>query len=136
MQKRNLERLGGHILSNLAHKLQQQQQERHAHQTQPIPQPNKKIRPSRLTPGEKVLGLLFALFITFLCVNLISNHSSIYQANKDIQQVESEIAQQQRKNQDLENQVSELSRYERIMAKAKELGLKLDENNVKVVEEY
>lgn len=119
-------------MSNLAHKLQQQPQRQV--QKQPVPQP-KKIRFSQLTPGEKFLGLLFALFITVLCVNMVSNFATTYQVNKDIQQLETEIAQQERKNQDLGNQVSELSRYERIMAKAKELGLKLDENNVKVVEE-
>ncbi|HWO77856.1 MAG TPA: cell division protein FtsL [Bacillus sp. (in: firmicutes)] len=119
-------------MSNLARKLQQQQQ---IHvQPQPKHQPSKKIRPGKLTPVEKILGLVFALFLTVLSAQLIASSAGLYQINKDIGQLESEIIQQERKNQDLENQVSELSRYERIMEKAKELGLKLDENNVKLVE--
>lgn len=38
-------------------------------------------------------------------------------------------------NNDLKLQVSELSTYERILEKAKELGLNLKEKNVKVVEQ-
>ena len=121
-------------MSNLARKLQQQQQHQSHVQPQPKHQPSKKASPGRLTPVEKILGLVFALFLTVLSAQLISSSAGLYQINKEIGQLESEITQQERKNQDLENQVSELSRYERIMAKAKELGLKPDENNVKLVE--
>ena len=40
-----------------------------------------------------------------------------------------------KKNNDLNVQVSELSSYERIWAKASELGLTLVDNNVKVVQD-
>ena len=42
--------------------------------------------------------------------------------------------EQQKVNSDLEVQVSELSTYERIWEKAKQLGLTLNEDNVKGVE--
>ena len=38
-----------------------------------------------------------------------------------------------KQNNELKLQVTELSAYDRIWTKAKELGLKLNENNVKVV---
>lgn len=120
-------------MSNLARKLQQEQQQ----QTQHVNHAPKKIKvkTSWLSPGEKVLGLAFCAVVCFGAVHIISNEAAIYEVNKDIQQNKVAIEEQTRVNNDLEMQVSELSTYERIWAKAKELGLTLNENNVKVVQD-
>lgn len=119
-------------MSNLARELQQQQQQ----QRQEVVQPSKaKGEKLWLTPGEKLLGVAFAGMVCFGSVHMISNQSQIYQENKAIQEVQSSIKQQQKVNSDLQVQVSELSTYERIRDKAKQMGLVQNENNVKVVQE-
>jgi len=115
-------------MSNLARNYEQQQR------TEEKVQIQVKIKKSWLTPGEKIIGVAFAGLICFGAVHLISNQAEIYELNKDIQTVEAKVEEQQKVNGDLEVQVSELSRYERIYEKAKELGLVLNENNVKVVQ--
>lgn len=117
-------------MSNLARKLQQEQQQRVAEAPK-----KKKIKQSWLTPGEKLLILIFGLAICFGGTQVVTSHAAIYELNKDIQVLEASIQDQTKVNNDLEVQVSELSTYERIWAKAKELGLMLNENNVKVVQD-
>jgi cell division protein FtsL len=118
-------------LSNLARKYQQQ------NQAEPTVQERSKIktRKSILTPGEKIIGLAFAGLVCFGAVQIISNQTEIYQVNKDIQDVQDSIKEQQKVNSDLQVQVKDLSNYDRILQKAKKMGLVLNENNVKVVQE-
>ncbi|MFP7296031.1 cell division protein FtsL [Neobacillus niacini] len=118
-------------MSNLARKFQQQQQvERTVHERTIV-----KTKKHWLTPGEKIIGVVFTGLVCFGAVNLISNQAEIYQVNKDIQEVQTSINEMQKVNNDLQVQVSELSTYERIWEKAKQMGLVLNENNVKVVHE-
>ncbi|HEY2421468.1 MAG TPA: cell division protein FtsL [Neobacillus sp.] len=117
-------------MSNLARKYQEQQQIE-----QPVRKHSNGIdRKYWLTPGEKIMGLVFAGMVCFGAVHLISNQAEIYQVNKDIQGVQTSIKELQKTNSDLQVQVSELSTYERIWDKAKKMGLSLNENNVKVVQ--
>ncbi|RLQ95836.1 cell division protein FtsL [Falsibacillus albus] len=88
-----------------------------------------------ITPGEKILGILFVAFICIVAVRMVSTQASIYGVNKHIQDVESTIHEQKKSNNDLEMQISELSRFERIKKEANKLGLKLNEDNVKVVDQ-
>ncbi|MDZ5470694.1 cell division protein FtsL [Bacillus sp. 31A1R] len=121
-------------MSNLARKLQQEQEQVQQTQYQTVQAP-KKSNKFKLSPGEKVLGLTFCAIVCYGAVTIIGNQSDIYQVNKDIQSTKVAIQEQTRANNDLEMQVSELKTYERIWAKAKELGLKLSEDNVKVVQD-
>ncbi|MGM7635937.1 cell division protein FtsL [Bacillus sp. Hm123] len=86
------------------------------------------------TPGEKILFLLFALTICFMGAQIISTQTAVYEVNTEIQQIENKVKEQQRVNNDLKVQVSEESTYEKIWKRAKELGLNLSEQNVKVVQ--
>lgn len=120
-------------MGNLARKLQQEQQ----HQQQQ--KQNKAIEKAKrnrfgFSPGEKILGMTFCAALCIGAVQVISNQAAIYEINKDIQVTSTQITSQEKVNADLAMQVEELSTYERIWAKAKELGLKLNENNVKVVQ--
>lgn len=120
-------------MGNLARNIQHQQQREVKEEIQKQQRTEKKSL-LWLTPGEKVLGLAFAGMVCFGAIHIISNQSHIYQVNKQILQVQSSIKEQQKVNSDLNVQVSELSTYERILAKAKKMGLVLNENNVKVVQ--
>lgn len=116
-------------MSNLARKIQQQQQEKETIQNTSTV----KIKKYWLTPGEKIIGVMFAGMVCFGAVHIIANQSQIYQVNKGIQETGSSIDEQKKEINDLKVQVSELSQYSRIEEKAKKLGLSLNPNNVKVV---
>jgi cell division protein FtsL len=121
-------------MGNLARKLQQEQQQK---QQQKQEQSRDTVRKKSFgfSPGEKILGLTFCAAICFGSVQIISNQAAIYEINAEIQETSRIIQNQKKVNADLAMQVEELSTYERIWAKAKELGLKLNENNVKVVQD-
>ena len=118
-------------MSNLARQVMPQE----THEKKQSIHIHKGKRRAFITPGEKVLSLVFVLFVCFMAVKIISVQASIYDVNKDIQTTQQSIKEQDKANKDLKMQISELSRYERVWEKAKGLGLKLDDKNVKVVEE-
>lgn len=117
-------------MSNLARKLQQEQQQRTVQSPVRVPVKKQGI----LTPGEKVMMFVFGVMVCFGATFMVSKQAAIYEVNKDIQLIESSIQEQQKVNSDLEVQVSELSTYERIKKVTEKLGLTLNENNVKGVE--
>lgn len=121
-------------MSNLARKLQQEQQMQQEQKQKITGKKQRKEGFFWLSPGEKVLGMVFCATVVFGAVNMISNHASIYEVNKDIQATSIQIQEQAKVNRELEMQIGELSTPERINAIAKQLGLKLNENNVKVVQ--
>ncbi|WP_053366106.1 cell division protein FtsL [Bacillus sp. FJAT-27245] len=118
-------------MSSLARNLQEQ----HSQQRQQAAQPERrKALRQRVTPGEKLIWAIFAALLFFGAVQIVSAQSEVYKVNKDIQEMKASIKEHEKANSDLKVQVKELSNYDRIMAKARELGLMLNENNVKVVQ--
>ncbi|CAH0346886.1 cell division protein FtsL [Bacillus sp. CECT 9360] len=117
-------------MSSIAKRIQEQQQSEQQKTVQTV-----IIHKTKISFGELVLLCALALAIAFAGVKIISNQSAIYQTNKEIQQTEASIDEQIKVTNDLAVQVDELSTYERIWKKAAELGLMLNENNVKVVQE-
>ncbi|MEH7234871.1 cell division protein FtsL [Bacillus sp. JJ1562] len=118
-------------MGNLAYKVRQTED----YQPNQTPKTQTTIRKKfRFTLGEKVLGILFSSAVILCAIHIISNQVSIYHTNIEIQQVEASISQQTKTNSDLYVQVQELSEYERLWEKARELGLNLNQNNVKVVQ--
>ncbi|MGD6816277.1 cell division protein FtsL [Metabacillus sp. 84] len=120
-------------MSNLAVKVNQRSQEQtkrrqHQHtETQAVPV--KRRLP--ITLGERVLLVLFVLGLAAAGVQLISSSVASYQSSIEVQKLEAQVEAQTKKNSDLSVQVTELSNYDRLMSKAKEMGLKLDKDNVK-----
>ncbi|HSJ37190.1 MAG TPA: cell division protein FtsL [Planococcus sp. (in: firmicutes)] len=86
-----------------------------------------------ITKGEKVLYLSFLAVFVMCALLVLQNQAAIQATTHEIQTIEKDVSEIQKQNTDLSVQVSELSTYERIWAKAKEQGLKLNEQNVKVV---
>ena len=96
----------------------------------PMPQRKKK---AKITAGEKLIIFAVVLIAVTLCVSSLHMQGQIQQTSMEVQQLNNEITKVQNENVDLKIQVGELSRYERILQKAQELGLTLNEKNVKVV---
>jgi len=121
-------------LANVAYKVNEQHIQYQPQQPQKAPKTlTKKKR--RITLGERVLWLGLAAATVWGSVEIVSNQASLYSVNAEIQGLEKNVDSQTRVNKELKQEVTELSTYERIWAKAKELGLDLNENNVKVVQE-
>jgi cell division protein FtsL len=71
--------------------------------------------------------------ITGIAVMNLNVQSSINSASVEMQKTENNIDEIKKQNSELSMEVSELSTYDRIWKKAKAMGLKLNEKNVKVV---
>ena len=115
--------------------MQPQQQPQYEPQ-QPSVKPSKEIvkQPKkRFTLFEKCLFLLFIVVFAYFAVSILHTQGELQTMSMEIQKIETEIQEVSNQNVDLKVRVSELSTYERIWEKAKELGLTLNENNVKVV---
>ncbi|WP_165820751.1 cell division protein FtsL [Pueribacillus theae] len=120
-------------MDNLAFQTRRKQQhaQKHVKKTSTV-----VVEKGRITKGEVVLLAILAITFFLASVFVISNYSSINSINRDIQAVQTEIDAKTRENQDLELQVTELSDPDRIFNIAKnELGLELNEENVKVITE-
>ncbi len=86
-----------------------------------------------ITKQEKFVYLAFIVVAAIMAVMVLHKQGDIQTATIEIQKVESSINEVSRQNVDYKVQISEKSTFERIMTIAKERGLTLDENNVKVV---
>ncbi|MFJ8261632.1 cell division protein FtsL [Rummeliibacillus sp. NPDC094406] len=115
------------------------QKEHHIYIQQPVapeglvPKPAKKPFKSIITKTEKVLMIAMVAAIAVIAVMNLNIQSSINSTSVEIQKTEMSIDEVKKQNSELSMEVSELSTYDRIWKKAKALGLKLNENNVKVV---
>lgn len=118
-------------MNHLAVKVAREQK----HPAAPPSQKPQRKRRLRLTLAEKLLIVSFLLFVFYAAVHTVSTQAQIYELNKDVQKLESAIDEQKKENNDLYVEVQRLSSYERILQKAKELGLSLNENHVKVVQD-
>ncbi|MEC1179451.1 cell division protein FtsL [Metasolibacillus meyeri] len=100
---------------------------------QPSKKPNYKKSKNFISKREKFLYMLFLIVVAIMAIAILHTQSKIQTTSMEIQQVEREISQVANQNVGFKVQVSELSAYERIMKRAQELGLTLNEKNVKVV---
>ncbi len=117
----------------------QEREEQHNYILQPMA-PEKTVqknvtRPikSRVTKIEKLLMIGMVAVITVIAVMNLNVQSSINSTTVEIQKTENNIDDIKKQNSELSMEVSELSTYDRILKKAKAMGLKLNEKNVKVV---
>ncbi|MGX9133571.1 cell division protein FtsL [Rummeliibacillus sp. JY-2-4R] len=88
---------------------------------------------SRITKLEKMIMIVMVATIALIAVANLNTQSTINNTSVEIQNTEMNIDEAKKQNSELSMEVSELSTYDRIWKKAKALGLKLNENNVKVV---
>ncbi|BAB06293.1 cell division protein FtsL [Halalkalibacterium halodurans] len=99
---------------------------------QPAPRPRRQR--GKITKGEKMLlGMLTVAFLLFIGFS-VHNYATMYSVNREIHELEQTVAAQEQINDGLSLQVVELSSPERILKIAKSLGMKLEDENVKVVQ--
>ena len=105
----------------------------------PQPQPKKQSRPARKrsifrwTKFEKLSFVVMMSIVAVFAVINLNTLSSIQEKTVQIEQTQKKLATVELENNELSNEVSSLSTPERIMKKAKKLGLTSNESNVKVV---
>lgn len=99
----------------------------------PSEQQTQKRKRKWFSPGEKFLFIAFASLLALFSSFLLQRESSLNDLNREIQSIGVQIEQTSKKNTELSIQVKEQSTYERVWEKARELGLNLNEKNVKVV---
>lgn len=119
--------------NNVAYKMNAEP--KRIHREAPQPQPKKQIlKRGKITLGEKLIVSVFIIVIAVFAFKIIHVQAQVYSVNQGIQEKQADVDKQVKANEDLSAEVADLSRYERVLEKAKELGLKLDPDNVKVVE--
>lgn len=105
----------------------------------PQQQPKKQSRPTRKrsifrwTKFEKMSFVVMMSIVAVFAVINLNTLSSIQEKTVQIEQTQKKLATVELENNELSNEVSSLSTPERIMKKAKKLGLTSNESNVKVV---
>ena len=96
-------------------------------------QPKVKRRKLFITKQEKLVYLASVVIVAIMAVMVLHKQGDIQTATIDIQNVEISINEVSSQNVDFKGQIAQKSTFERIMAIAKERGLALNEDNVKVV---
>lgn len=99
------------------------------------PKKQPQVRPSRkvFSKGEKFLFVLFSAILVLFSTMILHTQVQINEANREAQLIGKDISETAKKNMELSIQVKEKSTYDVVWERAKELGLNLNENNVKVV---
>lgn len=117
-------------MTNLAVKYKQQQAQEQVQSQAPQQMAQHKPK-AKITKIEKMLYVAFIGFLLYACVTFIGNKAGMYEVDAKAAKIESEIVKQQKTNQELQAEVEELSRYDRIAEIAKKHGLEINANNVK-----
>ncbi|MFO8069088.1 MAG: cell division protein FtsL [Alkalibacterium sp.] len=111
-----------------------------ANETQPLTQPkktenreNEKKLHKGLTRLEMAVSGLFGFVLFALAVGHIALSMQVSTTNRSIQDIESQAAMVQIENSNYEQNVQELSRYDRVYSIAKENDLKMNEEQIRNV---
>lgn len=116
------------------------------HYQQPLSQPGSQreqqpaSRRRRRVVGlgkiETLIYLVLFVLIATVAIYVLSLKMEAHTVQTQITQIESETAIKEGEISELKTEVTDLSSYDRIYEKANELGLDLDNGNVKVAEKY
>ena len=99
----------------------------------PIKQPQKQPSRKKISSGEKFLFVLFSTILVLFSTMILHTQAQINDVNREVQLLGKDIEETMKRNQELAIEVKEKSTYDSVWKKAKELGLNLDKDNVKVV---
>lgn len=100
-------------------------------ETPPLKEPQK--RKSTFTKIEKAIMGTICLAAVVLFFGSLLTQVVLSNQNRDLQDLQNDTSAMVMENTNLEQEVQELSRYNRVMEIAKELGLEMDEANVRNV---
>ncbi|MEB8206658.1 cell division protein FtsL [Mammaliicoccus sciuri] len=102
-------------------------------QLEPQKKKVKKTRVVGISRIEKVVYISLITMIALISIYMLSLKMDAYNNKTQIAELDSKIEQQQTTNSDLKTESMKQSSYERIYEKAEDYGLKLNNDNVKVV---
>ncbi|AKG73701.1 cell division protein FtsL [Salinicoccus halodurans] len=111
-------------------------------ETQVEPKVEKKSRTRTRTrfvslkKAETLVYLTLLVLIAAAAIYVLSLKMDAYELQTEKTQIENEIAIKEGEISELKTEVTHLASYDRIYEKANELGLDLDNGNVKVAEKY
>lgn len=114
--------------TNTVHEIEQPRAPERRENQEPVRRSRKNF-----SAGEKFLFMLFAGALVIFSTMILHTQAQVNETNLEVQKLNREITETTKQNTELSIQVSEKSTYEVIWNKAKELGLNLNEKNVKVV---
>lgn len=118
---------------NVAVQYQNEKKKRPEIRSQQNPQP--KTTPTRqgISPGEKLLYILFILIVVAVLSVLLTRYATISQLNYEAQYLERESIKIEERNSTLQLEVASLSAPDRIIAIAQEDGMTINKTTVKVL---
>ncbi|KGX88545.1 cell division protein FtsL [Pontibacillus litoralis] len=102
-----------------------------------LQQPKVKVHVHKkkwISTGEKFMYSIVGTMAIAACVYVVSFASATDQVNRDLQKLEGQVDAQQVNVQNLEYEVKELSKPERILSIAEKNGLEIQKSKVKSVE--
>ncbi|MFU1768815.1 cell division protein FtsL [Mammaliicoccus sciuri] len=102
-------------------------------QLEPQKKKVKKTKVVGISRIEKVVYIALITMIALISIYMLSLKMDAYNNKTQIAELDSKIEQQQTTNSDLKTESMKQSSYERIYEKAEDYGLKLNNDNVKVV---
>ncbi|WP_210141408.1 MULTISPECIES: cell division protein FtsL [unclassified Mammaliicoccus] len=102
-------------------------------QLEPQKKKVKKAKVVGISRIEKVVYISLITLIALISIYMLSLKMDAYNNKTQIAELDSKIEQQQTTNSDLKTESMKQSSYERIYEKAEDYGLKLNNDNVKVV---
>ncbi|MDT0710243.1 cell division protein FtsL [Mammaliicoccus sciuri] len=102
-------------------------------QLEPQKKKVKKTKVVGISRIEKVVYISLITMIALISIYMLSLKMDAYNKKTQIAELDSKIEQQQTTNSDLKTESMKQSSYERIYEKAEDYGLKLNNDNVKVV---
>ncbi|MCJ1777781.1 cell division protein FtsL [Mammaliicoccus sciuri] len=102
-------------------------------QLEPQKKKVKKTKVIGISRIEKVVYISLITMIALISIYMLSLKMDAYNNKTQIAELDSKIEQQQTTNSDLKTESMKQSSYERIYEKAEDYGLKLNNDNVKVV---
>ncbi|MCJ1764330.1 cell division protein FtsL [Mammaliicoccus sciuri] len=102
-------------------------------QLEPQKKKVKKTKVVGISRIEKVVYISLITMIALISIYMLSLKMDAYNNKTQIAELDSKIEQQQTTNSDLKTESMKQSSYERIYDKAEDYGLKLNNDNVKVV---
>ncbi|MFD2208731.1 cell division protein FtsL [Virgibacillus halophilus] len=114
-----------------AEKVRSWQQHYTAQAAEPVKKQVVVRKSSWITQGEKVLYSIAGICLILASILVVTFSSQTDTLNRNLQSVEQKVQKQELKNAGLADEIKELSRPERIIKKAKENGLKIQDAKVK-----
>jgi cell division protein FtsL len=95
----------------------------------------KKARKLKLLKIEKIIYSFVAILILSLPLVDLFGKATLSKLNVDVEQLKRDVKVQEKKNQSLTMKVNEMASLENIQLIAQDMGLKYNNNNIKVIAE-